>query len=66
TYKPRPRIVKAKKNTGFLGPGVTARKIALVVVTLAISLGSIFMLNQWQQDQISHQQDPYSRSPRKL
>ena len=49
-YKPRPRVVKAKKNTGFLGPGVTERKVVLVVLTLAISLGSIFMLNQWQQD----------------
>jgi len=50
TYKPRPKIVRAKSKTGFLGQGVTPRKVALVALTLAISLGSIFFLNQWQND----------------
>lgn len=44
---PRPRIIRAKKKTGLLGEGVTPRKIALVAITLAISLGSIFLLNQF-------------------
>ncbi len=45
--RPRPRTVKTKKTTSFLGQGVTPRKVSLVMLTMAISLGSIFMLNQF-------------------
>ncbi|MBD3173416.1 hypothetical protein GF326_13205 [Candidatus Bathyarchaeota archaeon] len=44
---PRPRTVKTRK-TSFLGKGITRRKVVIVALTLAISLGSIFILNQWQ------------------
>jgi uncharacterized protein YkwD len=48
TTSPRPRTVKSKRKTGFLGSTISTRRVVLVALTLAISLGSIFMLNQWQ------------------
>ncbi len=48
TTTQRPRTVKSKKKTGFLGSNVSTRRVIIVALTLAISLGSIFMLNQWQ------------------
>jgi uncharacterized protein YkwD len=43
------RPVKRKKQRqNFLGKGVTLRNIVVVVITLALSLASILMLNQWE------------------
>lgn len=50
TYRPRPRTVKTRKTTSFLGQGITKRKVVVVVLTLIVSLGSILLLNQWQPD----------------
>ncbi len=39
---------RKKRRKSFLGTGVTTRKVVLVAIILATSLGSILMLNQWQ------------------
>ncbi|MFH2112694.1 MAG: CAP domain-containing protein [Candidatus Bathyarchaeota archaeon] len=48
----RPRVNGRKRGRGFLGlgPGVTQRKVAFVAITLAISLGSIAMINYLYQE----------------
>lgn len=48
TYQTRPRTVKTKKKTSFLGKGITKQKVLVVVLTLVISLGSVMMLWQWE------------------
>lgn len=45
----KPRVVRRKKQMqNFLGIGVSPRKLVLVVLILAISLGSIMIINQWE------------------
>ncbi|MCW4051090.1 MAG: CAP domain-containing protein [Candidatus Bathyarchaeota archaeon] len=48
THRPKPQI-RRKKGILDLGAGVTSRKVALVAITLAISLGSIMFLNSFNQ-----------------
>ena len=39
---------RTKKKQNLLGPGVTKRKVILVVLIVAISLFSILIINQWE------------------
>ena len=48
----RPKVNDRRRKTGLLdlGPGVNSRKMAFVAITLAISLGSIAIINNWYQE----------------
>lgn len=47
----RPRVHPRSRRQGLLdlGRGVTPRKLAVVAFTLVISMGSILLLNGWEQ-----------------
>jgi hypothetical protein len=47
-YRPRVQPRKRSQSRLDLGEGVTPKKMAVVVLTLAISVGSILMLNSWE------------------
>jgi len=47
--KPMPR--KTKRKTSILGQGITKSKLLIVVLTLAVSIASIAMLNQWEPEE---------------
>jgi hypothetical protein len=47
-YRPRVQPRKRSQSLLDLGEGVTPKKMAVVVLTLAISVGSILMLNSWE------------------
>ena len=47
-YRPRVQPRKRSQRLLDLGEGVTPKKMAVVALTLAISLGSILMLNSWE------------------
>ena len=47
-YRPRVQPRKRSQSLLGLGEGVTPKKMAVVVLTLAISVGSILMLNSWE------------------
>ena len=45
----KPRVVRRKKQKqSFMGTGVSPRKLVLVILIVAISLGSIMIINQWE------------------
>jgi hypothetical protein len=47
-YRPRVQPRSRSQRLLDLGKGVTPKKMAVVALTLAISLGSILMLNSWE------------------